>query len=59
MADRGKLLSIATRLEIKERRVSEPVRKVAASLGLSKTTVSKYSREKNGTKPLKDLEDMR
>jgi len=59
MADRGKLLSIATRLEIKERRVSEPVRKVAASLGLSKTTVAKYSREKNGTKPLKDLEDMR
>lgn len=54
MADRGKLIPVSLRLEIKQRRLDEPVRKVAESLGISKTTVQKYG-NKNGTKPLNSL----
>lgn len=47
MAERGKPIPIATRLEIKDRRQSETVRRVAEQLQVSKTTVQKY-----GTRPL-------
>lgn len=52
MADRGTPIPVSVRLEIKQRRLDEPVRKVADSLGLSKTTVQKYG--KNGTNQLND-----
>jgi hypothetical protein len=51
MADRGKLIPVSVRLEIKQRLLEEPVRKVADSLRLSKTTVQKYGNNKV-TKPL-------
>lgn len=53
MAERGKPLPINTRMEIKQRHASgEPLRRVAESLGISKTTAQKF-----GTKPLKDRRD--
>ncbi len=45
MAERGKPIPVSLRMEIKERRTSEPVRSVASSLGISKTTVQKYGKQ--------------
>lgn len=45
MAERGKPIPISTRLEIKDRRQTEPIRKVATALGLSKSTVQKYGKQ--------------
>lgn len=50
MAARGKPLPFSVRNEIKTRRTGETVRRVAAALGVSKTTVQKYA-GKFGTKP--------
>jgi len=55
MANTGKLLPFSTRMEIRQRRqIPEPIRKIAQSLGLSKTTVQKYSGNNRGTKLLND-----
>lgn len=51
MAERGKLIPISVRMEIKERLATEAIRKVADALRLSKTTVYKYGSQ-NGTKSL-------
>jgi hypothetical protein len=45
MANRGKPIPIATRLEIKQRK-DEPLRKVAKDLRLSVGTVHKYTGKK-------------
>lgn len=50
MAERGKPIPIAVRLQIKEQRASSTVRALADALRLSKTTVQKYA-GKIGTKP--------
>lgn len=49
----GKLLPLAIRIEIRERRHEETVRQIAESLRLSKTTVQKYGYNR-GTKPLSE-----
>lgn len=53
MADTGRPLPFLLRLEIRERRKEETVRRIAESLGLSKTTVQKYG-NKRGTKLLSE-----
>jgi response regulator of citrate/malate metabolism len=50
MAERGKPIPVNLRLAIKEQRTNTTVRTLAASLGLSKTTIQKYA-GKIGTKP--------
>jgi hypothetical protein len=50
MADRGKPLAFAKREEIQSRRPAEPLRKVAAQVGVAVNTVRKYER-KFDTKP--------
>lgn len=48
MASKGKPLPIAVKQEIKQRHsTGEPLRRIADSLGISKTTAAKF-----GTKPL-------
>jgi len=48
MAERGKPLPLPKRMEIKQRHAAgEPLRSIAAALGVSKTTAQQF-----GTKPL-------
>jgi hypothetical protein len=50
MAQRGRPLPLAVKQEIRQRHAaSEPLRKIAEALGISKTTAHKF-----GTKPLKE-----
>lgn len=45
MAERGKPLAFSKREEIKSRRPTEPLRKVAAEIGVAVNTVRKYERK--------------